>query len=166
MSFIVKRTFGAIGDETITSSVKWKGTSEVHLARLPAIKQAYAPQARTVEILLYFMVLDVKKEIKLSNLLTGLRVDVLPDEIKFNYKVHQDARDLIIMRVRERFWQTQWSLMYHLPSYTESSSVTARSSPAPNNPPPDLVTHTYTPNHTCMHAHCSVKMWREGWKWQ
>lgn len=43
-----------------------KGTSEVHLAHPLAIKQAYDPQAHTVEILLYFMFLDVQKKKKLN----------------------------------------------------------------------------------------------------
>lgn len=53
-----------------------KGTSEVHLAHPPAIKQAYVPQGQTMEIILYLMFLDVKKKVNqkkkkktLSNLL-------------------------------------------------------------------------------------------------
>lgn len=41
---------------------KMKGSSEVHLARPPAIKRAYVPQAQTMEIILYLMFLDVKKK--------------------------------------------------------------------------------------------------------
>lgn len=43
-----------------------KGTSEVHLAHPPAIKQAYAPQAQTMEMILYFKFLDVKKKKKVN----------------------------------------------------------------------------------------------------
>lgn len=38
-----------------------KGTPDVHLDHRPAIKQAYAQQAHTGAIPLYFMFLDVKK---------------------------------------------------------------------------------------------------------
>lgn len=84
-----------------------KGSSEVHLARPPAIKRAYVPQAQTMEIILYLMFLDVKKKKsklkKPSVIYSDFRVDVLPNEIKFNYEVYQNARDLIIMRVKECF---------------------------------------------------------------
>lgn len=47
-----------------------------------------------------------KKKSKLkkpSVIYSDFRVDVLPNEIKFNYEVYQNARDLIIMRVKEFF---------------------------------------------------------------
>lgn len=62
-------------------------------------------KAQTMERILCFMFLDVKKKSKLkkkpSVIYSDSKVDVLQNEIKFNYKVYQNARDLIIMRVKE-----------------------------------------------------------------
>lgn len=83
-----------------------KGTSGIHLDHRPAIEQADAPQAPIGAVLLYFMFWDVKK-INLKKPLQSsthrLESRCSTYEIKFNFKVHQDVSDLIIMRVRACF---------------------------------------------------------------
>lgn len=134
-----------------------KGTSEVHL---PATKWAYAPQAQTVEILLYFTFLDVTQKKgklkKLSNLLTDLTVDVLPNEIKFNYEVHQNARDLIIMRVKECKDTVMFNLSFVLIHriLIRDSTQLSRSGQIPCQAP----SYTRAPKHTCTHGHCRIRM--------
>lgn len=55
---------------------------------------------------------------------THPRIDVPRKEIKFNYKVHYDARDLITRGYEQRMLLMDTVHLYNLLSYTESALLT------------------------------------------
>lgn len=141
-----------------------KGTSNIHLDHHPAIKQAYAPQAHTRAILLYFMLLDVKKinlkkKKTLSHLLTDSRGDVCSTyKIQFQstsgcqqFDYHEGQKMLL---TDTGIFNLSFALIH-----TESLSVTAQSSTVTNKSPArPRHTHLHTHTHTQPHMNtCAVQ---------